>query len=153
MIVGGREAWLEAESLAKAQVPVVIDPSANLPGSFDALRTRHDAVAILSRAGVKVAISTFSTHNARKLRQWAGNAIRSGLSRAEALKAVTSTPANILGLKERGAIQKGRVADLVVWSGDPFELSSEAEQVIIGGRLMSSNHRQRALFERYRTLP
>ncbi len=153
VIMGGREAWLEAENIARAQVPVVIDPSANLPGNFDALKTRHDAVSILSRAGVRVAISTFSTHNARKLRQWAGNAVRSGLSPAIALQSVTSIPAEILGLSDRGIISKGRIADIVVWSGDPFELSSHAEHVIIGGRVMPRSHRQHALFERYRTLP
>ena len=152
VIVGGREAWLEAEQLAKLKVPVILDPSANLPGNFDALRTRHDAAVLLDKAGVDFAISTFSTHNARKLRQWAGNAIRSGLSGARAMRSVTSAAARIIGLEGRGLIKKGYWADIVVWSGDPFELSTQAEQVIISGQFMPKQHRQQALFQRYRTI-
>jgi imidazolonepropionase-like amidohydrolase len=153
VIVGGAEAWQEAEALAADKVPVILDPVANQPVSFDALHTRGDAAARLIGAGVSVALSTFSAHSVRKLRQWAGNAVRAGLSHADALAAVTRRPALILGLSDRGLVAVGKVADLVVWSGDPFELSTRAERVYIGGRATPLEHRQRALFHRYRTLP
>ncbi len=153
VIVGGSEAWLVADALAAAKVPVVLDPAANLPGSFDRVHARADAAAKLAAAGVPVALSTFSTHNVRKLRQWAGNAVRAGLPHAEALRAVTTTPATVAGLTDRGRVAPGQVADLVVWSGDPFELSTRAEQVWIAGARASEGHRQRALFERYRSVP
>jgi imidazolonepropionase-like amidohydrolase len=153
VLVGATEAWMVAEQIAAAKVPVIVDASANLPSNFDMVHARSDAAALLHRAGVKVVLSTFDAHNVRKLRQWAGNAVRDGLPHAEALKAVTSAPAEVLGIPDRGVLAKGKIANLVVWSGDPFELSTRAEQVVVQGRPVPANHRQRALFERYRTVP
>lgn len=153
VIIGGAEAWQVADALAAAKVPVVLDPVANLPADFDRIHARADAAAKLVAAGVPVALSTFSLHNVRKLRQWAGNAVRAGLPHADALRAVTAAPAAIAGLDDRGRLAPGQVADLVVWSGDPFELSTRAEQVWIGGARAPEGHRQRALFERYRRVP
>ncbi len=153
VLVGAHEAWTIADQVAAAKVPILVDVSANLPYNLDAVHTRADAPTLLHKAGVVIALSTFHAHNVRKLRQWAGNAVREGLSHDVALAAVTSVPANIFGLKEHGRIAKGAVANVVVWSGDPFELSTRAEQVIIRGEVAPSMHRQRALFERYRTVP
>ncbi len=153
VIIGGTEAWLVADALAAARVPVVLDPVANLPGDFDRVHARDDAAAKLAAAGVPLALSTFGLHNVRKLRQWAGNAVRAGLPPADALRAVTAGPAAIAGLTDRGRVAPGQIADLVVWSGDPFELSSRAEQVWIAGERTPDGHRQRALFERYRHVP
>jgi len=153
VIVGGAEAWLEANALKKADVPIILNPVANQPYQFDSIHSRDDAAAILSQAGVRVALSTFSAHDVRKLRQWAGNAVRSGMLYADALASITHIPADILGLKDRGRIQAGAVANLVVWNGDPFELATAAEIVIIRGRPVSLKHRQQRLFQRYRTLP
>jgi len=153
VLVGATEAWQVAETLARAQVPVVIDPVENAPESFDRLGARADAAALLERAGVTVLLSTFSTHNARKLRQWAGNAVREGMTHAGALRAVTAAPAQVFGLKRLGTLRPGQRADLVVWSGDPFEPLTQVERVLIGGRDVSLRHRQRALAERYRLLP
>jgi imidazolonepropionase-like amidohydrolase len=132
---------------------VVIDPVENAPESFDRLGARADSAALLERAGVTVLLSTFSTHNARKLRQWAGNAVREGMTHAGALRAVTAAPAQVFGLKRLGTLRPGQRADLVVWSGDPFEPLTQVERVLIGGRDISLRHRQRALAERYRLLP
>ncbi|MCA9537657.1 MAG: amidohydrolase family protein [Myxococcales bacterium] len=153
IIAGGAEAWLAADALAKARVPVILDPSVDAPLDFDRLHSRADAAALLAKAGVPIALSTFATHQVRKLRQWAGNAVRAGLSHDDALRAVTATPAALYGLGDRGVIRAGAVADLVVWSGDPFELLTHAERVIIGGEAVPTRHRQTALFERYRHLP
>lgn len=152
VIIDGAEAWMEAKALARRRIPVVVDPLLALPRSFDALHARADAAKILHAAGVPVVIAAFSTHNARTLRQVAGNAVRAGLPHAAALAAITQAPADAFGLGKRGRIAVGQAADLVVWTGDPFEASSQATHVIIDGRVQSLRHRQQALFERYRTL-
>ncbi len=153
ILVGAHEAWTVADVVAKAGVGVILDPTANLPFNLDAVHTRADAATRLHAAGIPVAISTFSAHNVRKLRQWAGNAVREGLSANAALAAITSVPANLYGLKDHGRLAAGAIANVVVWSGDPFELSTRAEQVIIRGQVAPPMHRQRALFERYRQVP
>lgn len=149
----GAEAWKLAAELAAAKVPVIIDPMLNAPEHFDRLHARADAARVLAAAGVEVALSTFAVHDVRTLPQAAGNAVRAGLAPAAALRAVTRAPALIYGLDDRGALRVGAAADVVVWSGDPFELSTRAERVIIGGREAPRDHRQAALLERYRALP
>ena len=153
IIEGGVEAHLVADELAAAKVPVILDPTANLPSSFDQIHVRDDAATILAEAGVAVAISTVgSASNVRMLRQLAGIAVANGLSFDDALAAVTTVPAAMFGATDRGRIVKGAIADLVVWSGDPLELSSRAEHVIIGGVPQTTRTRQTLLLERYRRL-
>ena len=89
----------------------------------------------------------------RTLRQLAGIAIANGLTRDQALAAVTTAPAALYGLTGRGALTRGAVADLVVWSGDPFELATAAEVVIIGGAVQPRRDHQTRLLDRYRRLP
>jgi len=153
VILGAAEGWRVADALAKAEVGVIVDPVVDLPWSFDMIHARADNAALLEEAGVRVMLSTFGAHNVRKLRQWAGNAVRAGMSHAGALRAITATPAEVFGLTDRGTIAPGKVANLVVWSGDPFELSTRVEALVIQGRTVDLAHRQRALFERYRTVP
>lgn len=153
IIEGGTEAWMLARELAAARVGVILDPTANLPSSFDRVHVRDDAATVLAAAGVDVAVSSLgSASNVRMLRQLAGIAAANGLSPAAALASVTTAPAKMFGL-DRGQIRAGAVADLVVWSGDPFELSTRAEHVIIAGKEQSTRTRQTLLFERYRKLP
>lgn len=153
VIVGGAEAWMEAEALAERRIPVVVDPLLALPRSFDEAHARVDNAAILHATGVPVIIASFGTHTARKLRQIAGNAVRAGMPHAAALAAITRAPAEAFGLGKRGRIAPGYAADLVIWTGDPFEATSQATHVFIDGAQQSLAHRQQALFERYRTLP
>jgi len=153
VIRGAAEGHLLAPALAAAGVPVILDPLVHGPGAFDQLHARPDNAARLHAAGVTVVLSTFSGHNLRKLRQAAGNAVREGLSWEAALEAITAAPARIFGLEDRGRLAPGARADIVVWTGDPFELSSRAERVFIGGREVSTANRQTELFQRYRRLP
>lgn len=153
VISGGAEAWLIADQLADADVPVVIDPLRYGPGGFDQIRARPDNGALLAEAGVRVVISTFSTHNARNLRQVAGNAVREGMDHDAALRAITVNPARAFGREDVGAVGVGERANLVVWSGDPLELSSRVEAVYIGGEPQADDHRQKHLLQRYRTMP
>ncbi len=154
IISGGGEAWLVAKELAAAKVPVLLDPTDNLPSSFDRVHVRDDAAKRLADAGVLLAISSLgSASNARNLRQRAGVAVANGLSKDQALAAITSAPAKIFGVTNRGTLVRGAVADVVVWTGDPLELSSHAEHVFIGGVDQPLGTRQTELLRRYRTLP
>jgi hypothetical protein len=153
VILGGAQAWHVAGALAKARVPVVLDPLVNLPDSFDQIGATLDNAVRLHKAGVRVAFTNLSdgTHNARKVRQAAGVAVASGLPWDAAFAALTANPADIFGLgAEYGRIAPGYVADLVLWSGDPLEVTTLAEQVWIDGRAQSMRSRQTELRDRYR---
>src|SRR5690606_33984610 len=109
-ISGGAEAWAVAPQLAAADVPVFVDPLANLPGSFDTLGASMENAARLHAAGVRVGFSQAgdSSHNARKVRQLAGNAVANGLPWEAALAGLTSMPARVLGVERQvGVIAPG----------------------------------------------
>ncbi|HUS32994.1 MAG TPA: amidohydrolase family protein [Kofleriaceae bacterium] len=153
-ITGGAEAWHVTKELAAAKVPVFVDPMQNLPGSLAASDVHDDAAKVLFSERVTVGISTLGAAGmARTLRQLAGNAVGHGLPWARALAAITTVPAQLYGLTGRGTVEKGSIADVVVWSGDPLEVSTAAETVIIGGVVQSNETHQTKLLKRYRTLP
>ena len=149
VISGGAEAWMVADRLAEAGVPVMLDALLNLPKSFDMLGARLDNAAILNAAGVTVAFSSAGTHNARKLRQVAGNAVANGLPFEAGIAAMTLNPATIFGLEELGTIAEDKAAHLVLWSGDPLEVTTVADQVIINGKQVEMVSRQTLLRDRY----
>ncbi len=150
VISGGTEAWMVAEQLAAANIPVLLDPLYNLPGNFDALGARLDNAAILQAAGVDVIISGAGSHNARKQRQMAGNAVSYGLPHEAGIAALTSTPARVFGVADQqGSIQKDMSANVVLWSSDPLEVTSAAEVVVINGKLIPMESRQTKLRDRY----
>jgi hypothetical protein len=150
VISGGAEAWMVADRLAEAGVPVLLDALANLPADFDRLGARLDNAAILHAAGVTIAFAGAGTHQARTLRQVAGNAVANGLPYEAGLLAMTANPAAIFDLGDDiGTLQAGSRADLVIWSGDPLEVTSVAEQVVIGGTPMPMVSRQTLLRDRY----
>jgi len=149
---GADEAWRVAAELAAAGVPVLLDPLDDLPESFGSVGATLENAARLQRAGVKIAFSFNDPqpHNIRKLRQGAGIAVAHGLPREAALAALTRNPAEIFGVADRnGSIARGRVADLVLWSGDPLEVTSLADEVFIQGVRQSMHSRQTELRDRY----
>lgn len=160
MIAGGAEAWEVADRLAAERVPVVTGAMNNIPNGFAALGQRQENAALLARAGVPVAIignaggGDEELFNVRNVRFEAGNAVAYGMSFAAALRAVTLTPAELFGVADRvGALTPGRDANVVVWSGDPFEFATRAEHVFIRGRESTGPTRQDELTQRYRTPP
>jgi len=152
VIAGGAEAWVVAADIARDGVTVLLDPLVNLPGNFDQLGARLDNAARLHAAGVAVAISQSgdATHNARKVRQAAGNAVANGLPWDAGLAALTRVPAQAFGVGDRyGSIEVGKQADLVLWTGDPLEVTSIAKQVWLGGKAIPMRSRQTELRDRY----
>jgi len=153
ILLGAAEGWEIAGEIARAGVPVLVEPMSNIP-SYDALGIRLENAALLTQAGVRVALIETDTHNARNLRQQAGNAVSYGLSWDQALRAVTLAPAEIFGVADRyGSLEPGKVANIVVWSGDPFEFTTKVEHVLVRGREIPLRSRQTELFERYKKLP
>ncbi|HEY5758877.1 MAG TPA: amidohydrolase family protein [Steroidobacter sp.] len=151
VIAGGTEAWVVADQLAEAKVPVIIDALNNLPNTFDQIGARLDNAALLHKAGVKITFTQFEdSHNARKVRQTAGNAVAHGMPKEAAVTALTADAADIFGLgATRGRIAAGQVADVVLWSGDPLDVTSVADQVWIAGRPVDMRSRQTDLRDRY----
>lgn len=154
VIVGGAEAWLLADALAAARVPVFVDPFVYGPGSFDQLRARPDNAARLVAAGVSVGLLVGGEpHNARAARFAAGNAVRAGLSEADALRAITEVPAHVFGWTDRGVLRAGAVADLALWTGDPLDTPGRLAGLWIGGVEQPRATRQTGLVDAWRDLP
>ena len=155
---GAAEGWQMADEIARAGVGVILEPETDVP-TFDQLGARYSNPAQLARAGVRLAIvgggdGDGTVFNTRLIRQEAGNAVATGLDWDAALRAVTLSPAEMFGVAERyGSLDAGKIANVVVWSGDPFEFSTGVEHVFIRGREIPLTSRQTELLERYRTLP
>ena len=155
MISGGAEAWMVAPKLAAAKVPVIVGALNNIPLSFAMLGARQENAALLQEAGATVLINGGADgFNARNVRFEAGNAVAFGLSWDAALRAVTLSPAEAFGVADRiGSLQAGREANVVIWSGDPFEPLTRAERVLVRGVDVRRPSRQDELMLRYKVLP
>jgi imidazolonepropionase-like amidohydrolase len=155
VISGGAEAWMVADKLAAAKVPVIVGALNNIPLSFATLGARQENAGLLHKAGARVLINGGSDgFNARNVRFEAGVAVAFGMPWAEALRAVTLTPAETFGVADRiGSLQVGREANVVVWNGDPFEPMTRAERVLVRGVDVKRPSRQDELMQRYKALP
>jgi imidazolonepropionase-like amidohydrolase len=150
ILMGATEGWMVAEQIARARVPVVVKVLQNLPDNFERLGARYDNAALLRQAGVTIAITSADTHNARNIRQEAGNAVAYGLPYDEALRAITTVPAQIWGVAgTHGTIAAGQVANVVVWDGDPLELLTPVSAVVVDGVQVPMTSRQTELRDRY----
>ncbi len=149
VLVGASDGWRVAAQIANAGVAVILSPENNLPGNFDELGATLENAARLHEAGVMIAIG-INTHNVRLAAQHAGNAVANGLPHSAGIAALTVNPAIIFGMNEKvGTIERGKRADLVVWSGDPLEVTEAAEVVLINGVVTSMESRQTKLRDRY----
>jgi imidazolonepropionase-like amidohydrolase len=155
MVLGGAEAWKVAGRLATEKVPVLTGALDNIPSSFATLGSRQENAGLLAKAGVPLIIvgNPGEAFNVRNIRQEAGNAVAYGLPWDAALRAVTLTVAEQFGVADRvGSLQAGRDANVVVWSGDPFEFATVAEHVFVRGRSVKQPSRQDELTEKYKKL-
>lgn len=160
VLVGASEGWRVAREIAAANVPVIASALTDIPSSFESVGATQSNVGRMKAAGVRVCIGMIDDNDALQARyspQYAGNLVAltrlpgaTGLQWGEALAAITSGPADALGLGgEIGSLRPGRRADVVVWSGDPLELSSAAERVWIDGVEQPLVSRQTKLRDRY----
>lgn len=163
VLVGASEGWLMAEEIAAAKVPIIADALDDLPSSFEQLAATQSNVGRLTQAGVKVAIGRLAgttDGHPRSAAQFAGNLVAlnkipgaAGLSWGQALATITSLPAEIAGHKGKfGVIAPGATADLVIWDGDPLEVSTAPTSVYIDGVLQPLTSHQTELAKRYRDL-
>ncbi len=149
VLVGASDAVLIADVIASAKVPVILSSIDNLPSSFDSLHASLTNMAKLAKAGVKVILAPKGdSHNLNQLRFDAGIAVANGLSKTDAFSALTANVADVFKLNS-GRIAVGKNADLVLWSADPFELSSKVDSMWINGKQVSTKSRQDALRDRY----
>lgn len=154
IVMEANEAWRVASLLARYDVPVILDATANLPQRFDYVGSRLDNAAILHGSGVKLGFFAPGLHTSHnpglEIREGAGLAVANGLPWDTALSAITAGAAEIWGEAEHaGRLEAGLPADLVVWSGDPFEMTTCALQVFVDGREVSLDNRQKQLRDRY----
>ncbi len=162
ILIGAREAWLVADRIAAANVPVITLPLFDLPDSFETLASTRSNVGRLVAAGVKVGFGIFGSDSgaqSRNLPYFAGNAVAQaavpggvGLTHEQALAAITRVPAEIFGLEDVGTLAAGKRGDVVVWDGDPLELTSTPVAVLIDGVPQPLESRQTLLRDRYRDL-
>jgi imidazolonepropionase-like amidohydrolase len=161
VLVGASEGWRVADQIAASGVPVIASALNDLPSSFEQLGATQSNIGRMKRAGVKISIGMIDDNDSHQLRytaQYAGNLVSlskvpgaSGLSWDEAFAAISSGPAIAMGEGDRlGSLKPGHVADVVIWDGDPLELSSAAEVVYIDGQKQSLDNRQNKLRDRYR---
>jgi len=149
VLVGASDAVLVANEIANANVPIILSAIDNLPSSFDSLHGSLTNTAILAKAGVKLIIKTEGeSHNINRLRFDAGIAVANGLSKMDAYSALTANVADVFKLNS-GRVAVGKNADLVLWSADPFEISSKVDLMWINGKQVSTRSRQDALRDRY----
>ena len=159
IISNAAEAWMMADRIAAARIPVLTGAMNNIPDNFATLGARQENAGLLRKAGVQVALignggGDEEAFNVRNLKVEAGNAVSYGMTWDDALRAVTLAPAEFFGAADRvGSLRPGLEANVVIWSGDPFEFTTRAEHVFVRGREYNEKTRQDQLIERYRTLP
>jgi imidazolonepropionase-like amidohydrolase len=149
VLVSVEEAPMVLDQLKESNTPVIIDPMDNIPNSFDELGSSLDLGKILDQAGVPIMFSTQRSHNYHLMRQGAGNAVAYGMSYETAIKGMSNTVAQTFRLNNRGSIETGKLADVIVWDGDPLEPSSFPKIVMIEGKLQDLSSRSTKLTERY----
>jgi len=135
----GAEAYKVADKLAQRNIPVLVGPVGSY---FQRIETRgalYENVVKLHQAGVKIAFQTGSVENVSNLLYQAENAVRYGLPYDEAVKALTLYPAQIFGVADViGSLEKGKIANLVVFDGDPLKRLTRVKMVVIKGKVFKT---------------
>ena len=163
VLVGATEGWTVADQIAGSGIPVIASAANDLPASFEQLAATWSNVGRMRNAGVKVSIGMIDDNDTRNLfneRQYAGNLVAlqkvpgaTGVRWGEALAMLTSAPADAIGLGgQLGSLRSGKRADVVIWSGDPLEMTSNVDAVWIDGVRQPLETRQTKLRDRYRDL-
>jgi imidazolonepropionase-like amidohydrolase len=149
IIMGAQEASLVSDKIAESKIPLIVNPINNIPNSFDELASNINMTSMLEKAGITLMFNVSRSHNYHLIRQGAGVAVANGMSYGGAIKALTSNVAETFNLKNRGSIEVGNIADIVVWEDDPLEPSSMPEKVFVNGIDMDLTTRSTRLRDRY----
>ena len=149
ILMSAQEAELVKEEIAVNNISVIVNPFDNIPDSFDELASNIRIAASLEKAGIKVMFSESRTHNYHLIRQGAGNAVANGMSYTGAIMALTSNVAKSFNIPDRGSLEKGMKADIVIWEADPLEPSTFPAKVFINGNDMDLTTRSSRLTKRY----
>jgi imidazolonepropionase-like amidohydrolase len=152
VLVGGTDAHMVTDLLKKQNIPVVLMETHRLPSREDEdIDMPFKLPSILEKAGITYAIAVKDFWQVRNLPFQAGQSAGHGLTREQALRAVTSSPARILGIDSTvGALENGKDATLIISSGDLLDVkSSVVEMAFIRGKQIDLNNVQKQLFEKY----
>jgi imidazolonepropionase-like amidohydrolase len=155
ILASGSESWKVKDLLKEKKIPVILGPTERLPEKqddpYDKPMTQP---AELNAAGIPFAFASFGTSFSRRLSQYAGTAVGYGLPHDEALKAVMLNAAQIFGLADQlGTLEPGKLANIIVTTGDPLEIQTQVRYLFIKGQLTSTDNRHRDLYEQYRKRP
>ncbi|WP_300116225.1 amidohydrolase family protein [Sphingobium sp.] len=162
ILAGATEGWMVAPQIAAAKVPVITAGLEDLPSAFEKLAATQSNVGRMVQAGVSVSMGMLTGDDALQLRvanQQAGNMVAltkvpgaTGLTWGQALRTITLAPAEAMGLGDRlGSLQPGKAGDVVIWDGDPLEMTSAPVAVWIDGVAQPMTDRQTRLRDRYAT--
>lgn len=160
VLIGATEGWRVGGEIARAGVPVIASALNDLPSSFEQIASTQSNIGRMHAAGVQVSVGMIDDDDTRQAQystQYAGNLVAltklpgsAGLTWDQAFAAISSGPAEAMGLGgEIGSLRSGRRGDVVIWSGDPLELSTAAEAVYIDGVKQPLVTRQTRLRDRY----
>jgi imidazolonepropionase-like amidohydrolase len=154
IIHGASEGWQFADTLAARRVPVILDGATGVPGNDDPYDLIYANPGVLQKAGVQLAFATGGASSARDLPYEVGLSIAYGLDPEEGLKAMTINPARMFGVdRDYGSIEVGKVANVIVTTGDPIDIRSQIKEVFVKGRRMQFDDRHTKLYEQYRARP
>ena len=149
VIMGAQEATLVIEQLKDSDIPLIVNPINNIPNSFDELASNINASARLEDAGITLMFNAPRDHNYHLIRQGAGVAVANGMSYSGAIKALSSNVSKTFKLGQKGLIEEGSSADLMIWDADPLEPSSMPIKVFINGIDTDLTTRSSRLRDRY----
>ncbi len=150
ILYGAAEAWMVADQLAESGASVIVEAIENRPMDFNRIGATLENAAILDKAGVQIAlVAPYNGHDAQLLRYHAGIAVAHGLPLESAVKAVTSNPAKMFNMSGIGELAVGYKADILIWSGDPFQPLTKLNKMFIAGQEQSLVTRQDMLRDKY----
>ena len=151
---GASEAWRVADELARREIPVIVGPLTRAPAPDEPYDAIYANPGVLARAGVKIAFQTDNASDSRNLPYNAALATAYGLEPDAALRALTLSPAEIWGVADRyGSLEAGKVANVIVTTGDPLDVRTTISHLFIRGELVPFNDRHTELYERFMARP
>jgi imidazolonepropionase-like amidohydrolase len=153
ILYDAREVWKMLDEVATAGVPVLLQNTFDMPSDRDPYDRYYALANTLRQAGIPFAFTTGGNHNVRNLPGHAAMAVTFGLPEEDAVKALTSGAASILGIDaSHGTLEAGKTADVVIWSGNPLQITSRVQRLFIRGRETPLRSRQEMLRDRYQQL-